>query len=187
MRLLVALDVPDDVRARLSAFMHNLKETCSDARWVSADNLHVTLKFIGQVTDTALPKIQSALQPIRVAAPLYMGVRGVAFMSSPAHQRVLWTKIHSSDALPALAATIEEALAHLSIPRETRVFRPHLTLARFKSRAGLHRLREALPAAVNFDFGVACVSQFRLYQSLLHPSGAKYVALADFPLLEGGC
>jgi 2'-5' RNA ligase len=187
MRLFAALDVPEDVRERLSAFMHNMEGICPGARWIPADNLHVTLKFIGQTEDTALPQIRSALQPIRVAAPLDLGFRGVAYMPSAAHPRVLWTNIHSSDALPGLASAIEEALAPLSIPRETRAFRPHLTLARFKSQAGLPRLREALAAAGDIDFGTACISQFRLYQSLLHPSGAQYAALADFPLLEAGC
>ncbi len=186
MRLFVALDLPADILQRLAAFLRGLQDSTSAARWIPLDQLHVTLKFIGHVEQALLPAIQAALEPLRLPAPLDIGVRGTAFFPSPASPRVLCATVHSSPALPALASSIEDVLDPLGIPRESRAFRPHLTLARFKSGAALSSLRQALAAAGNGDFGSARLSRFRLYQSLLLPAAAQYVPLADFTFYQAG-
>lgn len=86
--------------------------------------------------------------------------------------------------LGLLAAGVERALEPFGVARETREFRPHITLARFNSLEGLAALRDAAGQLANYDFGSAAAEEFHLYRSVLKPTGAEYTRLDTYPLLE---
>jgi len=185
-RLFVALEIPADVRDNLAAFLGNMRELSQrlegkPVRWVRTENLHVTLKFIGEVADTKLEGIRGALSTVQVEAPLEIRVAGLGFFPNKKRPDVLWTGINSSASLPALASDIDRVLATQGIPRENRAFVPHLTLARF-ARPALHEnLLSAIEQTAACSFGSFRPREFHLIESHLKPRGSEYTFLASFP------
>ena len=114
-----------------------------------------------------------------------MNSRGVGFFPNAKHPRVFWAGIEATANLGEVAAEIERRLEAIGIPREQRPFKPHLTLARFKTEEGLPRLLEALAAEGSSEFGRATEKEFHLYRSQLKPGGADYTRLATFPFVAG--
>jgi 2'-5' RNA ligase len=197
-RLFVALEIPAVVRDNLAAF---IKDTKSDTqrdmkkdtrelseqlaekrvRWLRPENLHVTLKFIGEVADARVEGLRGALSTVHAEAPLDLRFRGLGFFPNKNRPTVLWTGLGASADLPSLAGDIDRALATQGIAKEKRAFVPHLTLARFTS-PGLHeKLRAAIRKNSQREFGSFQAREFHLIESNLKPSGAEYTSLASFP------
>jgi RNA 2',3'-cyclic 3'-phosphodiesterase len=185
-RVFVAIPVPDDVRRALSEFIAKLQRTGSAVRWVRTEGMHVTLKFIGETSEEKVERIKAAIAAVRSAAPVTLRFRNTGFFPNPKHPRVFWAGIDATPNLAEIAHAIESKLEPLDIPRETRAFSPHLTLARFNSQEGVPRLGEALAQLAPFEFGATTVRQFHLYQSVLKRGGAEYTVLADFDFVKGG-
>jgi 2'-5' RNA ligase len=186
-RLFVALEIPSAVRDNLAAFikeMSLLSEQLEQrwVRWVRPENLHVTLKFIGEVADAKLDGIRAALAMVRADGPLDLRVRGMGFFPDEERTTVAWTGLVATPGLPALAEAIDGAVATQGIRKENRPFVAHLTLARF-APPGIQR---GLLAAINKNreraFGSFQATEFHLIESKLKPSGAEYTSLATFPL-----
>ncbi len=180
MRIFVALDIPDEVRGKLSDLSARLKRACPQARWTRVEGIHVTLKFIGEAAPEQVERIKSELVHLRSAAPVEMSFRGTGFFPNDRHPRVFWVGIEATPNLGELAAEIEQRLEPLGIEREQRPFRPHLTLARFNSPDGLGRLREEVRNSGPFELGTTRTGELYLYQSRLKPGGAEYTRLATF-------
>lgn len=180
MRLFVGIDIPEDVRAAISAIAAKLRPTCRNARWVRIEGLHVTLKFIGETPSEKLPEIRAALASMPAHSPIPMNFRGLGFFPSDRRPRVLWAGIAAGPELSGLAAAVDAQLAALGFPREARTFSPHLTLARFDTPRGLDPLLDAIEKSGPPEFGCATGKEFHLYQSVLKPGGAEYTRLATF-------
>lgn len=182
MRLFVAMDIPGDVRAALSAIVAKLHPTCPKARWVRIEGLHVTLKFIGETPDARVPEIRSALASIAQWPPIAIHFRGLGFFPNAKRPRVFWAGVEAGPDLAAIAATVDEALRPLGIAREDRAFSPHLTLARFDPPRSQDMLQSAIEKFEPVEFGGFTGNEFHLYQSVLKRGGAEYTRLATFPL-----
>lgn len=183
MRLFVALDFPDSVRRALGELIAGLRPQARNARWLRPESMHITLKFIGEVGEEKLDSIRSTLAAIRSIHPADMHFRGLGFFPHERRPRVLWVGIEASPNVAALAFQIDASLEHLGIPRETRDFVPHLTLARFENPAGLEKLVATAESLASTDFGSAIEREFYLYESVLKRSGAEYTRLAAFPFV----
>ncbi len=185
MRLFVALEIPAAVRDNLAAQISELREVSlkladKRPRWVRPENLHVTLKFIGEVAQDKLDGIHSALSKIRSDAPVDLQFRGLGFFSGTNHPRVLWAGVNASANLPDLAADIDHCLETQGVAPERRAFTPHLTLAKFVP-PGLHEmLLAAIRKIGEREFGSCQAREFHLIESKLKPSGAEYTTLASF-------
>jgi 2'-5' RNA ligase len=183
-RVFVAIDVPDEVRVSIAKMMESLRPCCPSARWVRPEGVHVTLKFIGEAQESLVEKLKEALRPIRMPEPVGIRYCGLGFFPRAQHPKVLWAGIEGTPSLELLASSVEEALAAHGIPKETRPFKPHLTMARFKPENDVSRLRKAVEGLATPEFGAAHPKRFRLYQSLLRPAGAEYVSQAEFRFVE---
>ena len=186
MRLFVALDIPSAVRqslAELIASLRSAEPTSSKrkARWVRPENLHVTLKFIGHVEPATLDAIHAALSTVRSEQSVDLSFRGLGFFPNENRPRVLWAGMEASSNLTPLAGEVDQGLARLGFPRETRAFTPHLTLARFDPPGISKELRAAAAANVANEFGVLRTGEFHLIESKLKPSSAEYTTLQTFP------
>jgi RNA 2',3'-cyclic 3'-phosphodiesterase len=192
MRLFVALDIDDAIRTRLARFLDGVREFAPDARWARPGSLHITLKFIGEMPEEKLGKIQRALETIAVET-MEINFRGCGFFPGARAPRVFWVGIEAAATLSSLAATVDERLWSLDIPKEEHAFTPHLTLARGGRGSGSPRkqmgdkpnrnfqhLQEKLAARPVPDFGTMTVREFFLYQSQLSPGGSKYTKMARF-------
>ena len=187
MRLFVALDFPEAVRASVRDLIARLRPLSSGVRWARPEGMHVTLKFIGETDPVKLDAIHAALGSVHSVQTVEMQFRGLGFFPHERKPRVLWCAVESSSNLAALAAQIDSALEAAGSPRESRAFVPHLTLARFDSHKGLKGAEKLVSAAEelkSYEFGAARESEFYLYQSVLKPSGAEYKRLAAFPFVR---
>ena len=187
MRVFVALDIPEAVRASIGALISRLRPTCRAARWVRIEGAHVTLKFIGEIPPEKIEPIKASLARIRIPDPIQMNFRNAGFFPNERRPRVFWAGIEAGPELGALAAAVETSLEPLGIAKEQRTFSPHLTLARFESpeRSALNRLQEAISGGEPLEFGAAIATDFHLYQSILKRGGAEYTRLATFRFARG--
>src|SRR5712664_20412 len=186
MRLFVALEITSSVRESLAALIDNLRAVAPQAKWVRPENLHVTLKFIGEVPDTKTAEVASIL---RVLCRVYQGVRshpvnlcfrGLGFFPDDKRPRVFWVGIEASANLKGLSADIGKATEKLGIPNERRPFSPHLTLARFEPPRLPEKLSAAIQQSAKRDFGSLHAREFHLIESKLKSSGAEYTTLESF-------
>jgi RNA 2',3'-cyclic 3'-phosphodiesterase len=180
MRLFVAMDIPEEVRAAVAALVEQLRPSSRDARWARIEGLHLTLKFIGEIPEERVGPIVSALTSLTFAKPIALRFGRLGFFPNERRPRVLWAGIDSGPELAALAAAVETALIPLGIAREDRAFSPHLTLARFDSPRGLDHLHAAIDAVGPLEFGSTIAKEFHLYQSILKRGGAEYTRVATF-------
>lgn len=180
MRIFVALDIPEEVRRRVADFAAALQQREPRARWLRAVSIHVTLKFIGEASPPQVEKIRRALGSVRAAAPAELRLRGAGFFPDERRPRVFWVGIEANPVLADLADQIERALEPLGIARESRAFRPHLTLARLEGLRGAGHLRQALAEADTPEFGGSIERAFHLYESRLGPGGARYTKLETY-------
>ena len=180
MRLFVALDIPESVRAALIELSAALSKTCRNARWVRLEGAHITLKFIGEVPDERADAIRSALAEIRGFAPVELHFAGLGFFPNAKRPKVLWAGIETGPELAQLAAAVEARVTMLGVEREDRDFRPHITLARFESPKGIDPLRDAIEKLDTPDFGRTTAREFCLYRSVLKRSGAEYTRVASY-------
>jgi 2'-5' RNA ligase len=184
-RLFVALQIPSAVRDNLAALIEELRAadaaaTKNKARWVRAENLHVTLKFIGNVDATKLDAIRAALGEVSAGGAVELRFRGVGFFPNEKRPRVLWAGIVASANLAPLAAGIDARIEKLGIARETREFAPHLTLARFDPPGISEKLQSAARENSAREFGAVRTGEFHLFESETRPTGAEYTHLSSF-------
>lgn len=185
MRLFVALQIPASVRENLAALIEQLRGTASRVsdkrpRWARAENLHITLKFIGNAAPEKLRHIRGALQAVRSDLPVEMKFEGLGFFPNEKRPKVFWAGIHATGNLVVLAAEIDRVLSAHGIPRETRAFAPHLTLARFEPPLMHESLRGEIQAAQSREFGSIQTREFHLIESKTKPTGAEYTVLQSF-------
>ncbi len=192
MRTFVAIDIPDEVRAKIARYVEGVRGFSPDARWVKPETLHVTLKFIGELKEQQVADAKRMLSQIQ-APPTSIAFRGIGFFPTATSARVFWIGVQADEHLAALAARVDEALNQIGAERERNEYRPHLTLARGGSgrpqrgpgdRANrmFQRLQEKLAALPAPDFGTMTATEFFLYESKLSPAGARYTKIERFPL-----
>ena len=175
-RLFVAIRPPAEVRDRLIDAM----DDSSELRWVGDDQLHLTLRFIGEVEGPLADDIALALGRVR-ADGFDLSLRGVGLFERR-NGGALWAAVTPKEPVAALAAKVERACVAAGLEPERRVFHPHVSLARWNRRSApaaqafLERNRAL--AAPSFT-----VDRFILYESRLSRHGAHYEAVAEYPLV----
>ena len=180
MRVFIAIDVPDEIRQRLAAMQERLREASSKARWVSTDSIHITLKFIGEISEERRQDIDSALTGL-TWKPMSVSVRGIGFFPGTRSPRVLWAGVECPT-MEGLASEVDARLVRAGFDSENRAFRAHLTLARTKeSRLETTLVKTAEPFEQT-EFGTFQADRFHLYQSTMKPGGSVYTKLKDYPL-----
>jgi len=182
MRLFTALDLPPEISANLTELLRTLKPR-ADIAWSKPENLHITLKFIGEFPEERIEEMNRALAgvPRRGAIPVH--IRKVGFFPNPHWPRNFWCGIEAPG-IETLAADSDAATATLGVESEKRAFSPHLTLARIKERVPMQSLREAITELPSLDFGRFEARSFFLYRSKMGPGGSVYTKLSEFSLLS---
>ncbi|HEY6308224.1 MAG TPA: RNA 2',3'-cyclic phosphodiesterase [Candidatus Angelobacter sp.] len=185
MRIFIALDIPADIRARMLEYGERARSLAPEARWARPEGLHVTLKFIGEVTDAKVQEIKTALAAVR-GSPFELNFANVGFFPSPKSPRVFWIGVEGGPPLPQLTAAIDNATQKLGIAKEERAYNPHLTLARAGLGPAGHHLLRPVASVVQSEpapqFGTMTAREFFLYQSQPQRGGSKYTKLQRFGL-----
>ncbi len=177
-RTFVAIDLPEDIRERARESQEILKRSSGRLAIVDPANLHLTVKFLGEIDPAQVDPVVEALRAVR-ADPFSLTV-GYPVCNPPRKPRVIWCDVTDGGESAALARQVDDLLAPLGFPRETRPFRPHVTLARVKE---FHpsQCREAafIPRE---PLGTCRVERIKLKKSTLTPRGSIYEDLAEVAL-----
>jgi 2'-5' RNA ligase len=181
MRLFVGLAISQELRESLASLIQGLRQADSSPRWVNPANLHVTLKFIGEVPQEKLAPITEALTAVHITEPLELQLRGLGFFPNARRPAVAWVGMEPAEPLARLACEIDRSLAAVGIQREERPFVPHLTIARFKHTRVSPTLAEQIEKQKTRILGSLAVTEFHLIESKLKSSGAEYTTLRSFP------
>ncbi len=186
MRCFVALDLPDGVRGALEAMQARLRAAAprADVRWVAPGSLHLTLKFLGTVTEERSEAVHGVLEALaRTTPPIDASCAGLGVFPGPRRPRVVWAGIADGlRDLGLLAVALERALEPLGFAPEHRPFRGHVTLGRIRAPRAVERLVAALNAAAGAEFGRWTALDVVLYRSHLRSTGSIYEPLARLPL-----
>lgn len=177
-RLFVALDAPPDVAETLAS----LRVDLGSARWTPPEQLHLTLRFLGEVTAEAVEPLTTALAAVESAA-LELDLEGLGVFPTQRRPRVLFARVVPDAALTTLQARIDAAVQALGHAPDEKPFHPHLTLARLK-RPDARAVRQVTRAHRDLQLSFTA-RQFHLYQSTLTPTGAVHEVVASFELAPG--
>jgi RNA 2',3'-cyclic 3'-phosphodiesterase len=191
MRLFIGIELDDAVSAAAADAALELKARLGSvapgftARWIDRANLHITLRFIGEVVDGRAAAITEALRPPFDVAPFRLDLRGCGVFPPSGAPRVLWIGTTSGiEPMRELYDRIGKRLGPLGFPAERRPYTPHLTIARVKGpgRAAGRDIRQAI-AAVPASCGESAVKAVTLFRSRLSSRGAAYEPLLRVPLI----
>jgi 2'-5' RNA ligase len=175
LRLFIGIEFPPELKLRLSM----LETSIAGAKWVDPGNLHLTLRFIGEVGEDVAADIDEALVRVRGRRfTLQLSGTGVFGGNRP---RALWVGVERHPELVALRDRIEQALIRIGLEPEQRKFAPHVTLARLRDPA-LGQLGEFLAAHAQFRAAPLPVEQFSLIASFPTKAGSIYEDQAEYPL-----
>lgn len=175
-RLFAGLALPEEVSGRLAAMGAGIP----GARWVEARNLHVTLRFIGEVEDGLAREIHDALADAGLGPPVALSITGLGTFGSR-QPHALWAAVDKTAALARLQAKVDGTVVRLGLAPEPRKFTPHVTLARLKG-APPGRVRDFIAGHSPLTLGPVSIDHVTLFRSHLGRAGAEYEAVADYPL-----
>lgn len=183
MRIFTGITLNDEVRGKILEELRSFKDIGTSIRWTEAKNIHLTVKFIGEVDEGRAARIAAALAAMRIpVAPFQLRIRGFGKFPAGDDLHIFWAGIEDSPPLLALFNAIESVLAPLGVEAETRPFHPHLTLGRNKSRYHFAALFARLAAKSDLFLGACPVHAFQLMRSDLTPAGPIYNVLQEMPL-----
>ncbi|TNE35294.1 MAG: RNA 2',3'-cyclic phosphodiesterase [Alphaproteobacteria bacterium] len=177
MRLFVAISLPDEIKENISY----LRGGIPDARWIAAENSHVTLAFIGEVQSPMMQDISLALGRIRHPA-FEMNIEGVGVFGSNKRPRILWAGVRNIDSINLLHKKIVTAIEGVGASVDDRRFRPHITLARVHN-SPYERVRNFLTDHALFRTETIPVDGFALFSSHLSSTSAIYQEEVAFDLI----
>jgi 2'-5' RNA ligase len=186
MRLFVAADVGDRAKAHIRAIREQLIPALAASRraprvtWVKEDAAHVTLRFIGEVSDDCAAQIETALSPDFAVGPFEVRWDCVGTFPGGRSPRVLWIGASGDEKLAELAELVEARLLAIVGPGESRPFKAHLTVGRIKE-PGRFVWAEAI-SRLPFEPSVTRVDHVTLYRSRLSPKGPTYTEMLRTPL-----
>lgn len=175
-RLFVGLGLPDSMADVLAGLAVGIPAT----RWVERRNLHITLRFIGEVENGLAQDIHDVLAELRAPAP-DIAISGFGTFGSR-QPHTLWAAVDKNPELVHLQNKIETAMVRLGLPPEPRKFTPHVTLARLKAAAPASRVAEFIAGHSPLRLGPETAEDFILFRSHLGRTGAEYEAAAEYPL-----
>lgn len=182
-RAFIAVDLDDLVIEKICNVVEILKPRITEIRWLRKENLHLTLKFLGNIAESQVEPIAAALRhPVGLFSPCTISAKGLGVFPDFRRPKILWVGL-TGDQLVQLAAEIESALMPLGFTPENRAFTPHLTIGRWREGSRpAKNLRQEIDSLNDFEFGACAIRQIVLFQSVLKPEGASYSELRTIQL-----
>jgi len=183
LRSFIAIELPLSIRSALVELQQELKGCNADIRWVKPDNIHLTLKFLGDVTEGRIDEIIEGTREVCGRhCQKGLEVRGLGVFPNRRSPRVLWVDVIGDGQLSGLQSDIEDAMSRAGFKKEKRGYTPHLTIGRFRSLKDKDQLFERITKLSNSSLGFMVVKSVALMRSDLSPAGAKYTRIAELPL-----
>jgi RNA 2',3'-cyclic 3'-phosphodiesterase len=181
-RTFIALPMQAQAQQAVADIQARLKETHTDVKWESQDKFHITLVFLGNVEQSKLELLSTALAKSVQQVPCFtITYESIGAFPTLHHPRVVWIGIRPNQTVLDLQADAEHICAGFGFPKEDRTFHPHITLGRVKETRSIDRLTEAIKTITFEPIETRC-SEILVMKSELHPSGSLYTILKSFPL-----
>ena len=179
-RSFIALSLSEEVLEGLKTGQDAIRETGVFAGFPRISSIHLTLKFLGEISPDQVALIQEKLEErISLFEPFVLEIRGLGAFPSISRPRIVWAGLKIENHLVSLHRDVENAMQEIGFEPDTRKFSPHITLARIKSPGNENSLEAVLGKMKNFKMGCSPVHSVRLYESILNPAGAVHKVLAE--------
>lgn len=186
-RSFLAIELPETIRRKIGEVQKELKLSHADVRWVNPENIHLTLKFFGNIDESRIDPIAKSLEGlIQTTSAFSLSIRGMGSFPHFKNPRVIWMGLkEGKEVLVALQEKVDGELKKIGFEPEERDFHPHLTLGRAKSSRGRDELIGRMEKYQEEEFGNIRVERIVLLQSVLKPSGPVYTLLREIKLGYG--
>lgn len=184
-RTFIAIEVSQQIRSEGANLIRELSDVAGNARWVQTENIHLTLKFLGEVEDRELHTVCKAAGAVaRTNAQFSIECRSVGAFPSLANPGTIWMGVDDAhQQLGKLHSELEDAMADLGFPAEHRPYQGHLTLGRMRSkRVRNAELSSMIENLADREFGTIAVRELTVFSSELERRGPTYTVLARCPL-----
>lgn len=179
MRTFIAIDIPKNLKEKIYNAFNNERKNMKGVKWVEEENLHITLKFLGEIKEEKIKEIEKILDEVShkfKSFEVSLGqLGGFPDFKNP---RVLWIGVLPSEKIEEIFKFVEERVERISIEREERKFHPHITVARIKERKGIYFERKKFDNKFKVDNVV-------LFKSDLRPEGPVYTKIKEVKLKDG--
>ena len=184
MRIFVAVELPDSIKEGLRQIQRTLQGTGDRTKWVGVSSLHLTLKFLGEISEERLERVFAASREVaEKTASFFIELAGVGAFPNCSSPRVIWVGVRKGkDNLVDLALHLDRVLSEMGFAAEKRKWVPHLTLGRVKELGKEDRLKKLLLQQKSACVGEIEARQCSVIRSLLTPTGPLYTTLKGFPL-----
>jgi 2'-5' RNA ligase len=183
MRIFVGIKLDEATRENIAKELKPFKKVANSIRWTEIGNIHLTLKFLGEISEDLLGRIEETLLAAKISVgPFPLKITGFGKFPAGDDLHIFWAGVDDTPQLQTLFAWIENTLAPLGIAREAQPFNPHITLGRNKARYNFKMLFELLATKQDLFLAECPVTSFQLFSSKLTPAGPLYDVLKEMPL-----
>jgi RNA 2',3'-cyclic 3'-phosphodiesterase len=182
LRAFLAFETSSEVKENLMKVEEELRQTRADVKLVERENLHFTVKFLGEIPDSMVDEVDRRVGTLALPR-MEVGVRGLGAFPDARHPRVVWAGVSPQDAAPVLSSgqRVIDALKGVGESDE-RGFHPHITVARVRSPRNLEALAAVLRDSSTRDFGRTAITVLKLKSSSLAPGGPTYRDVREYAL-----
>lgn len=183
-RSFIAIKIDESLKDKMTEVQSKLSKSCADVKWVERENLHITLKFLGDVSLKKLKEVKSCLNEILPNEKSFkISFSKVGYFPNINNPRVVWIGTENGgEKLISLSKKIEDNFCKIGFKKEDREFKPHLTIGRVKSGYNKDKLKNGINNFCNLEFGEMTVDKIYLMKSTLTPKGPIYEVLEEFIL-----
>ena len=176
-RAFIAIKLPDEIVAAIRKVQDQIKSSGVKIRWVRPENIHLTLKFLGDINERDIDQIHTAMiDAVKGYSPISLSGKGVGVFPNLRRPKVMWVGLGGeSGRLIQLQETLDSQLKKIGFSKEKRAFKGHLTMGRVKGRIDTKKLTATLQEMSEFESEPFSAGEIVLFQSDLRPSGAVYI------------
>lgn len=183
-RSFLAIELSRDVKEKIKRLQEDLKSLNADVRWVNPENIHLTLKFFGNVEESSIELIiRAVVEPAHLISPFNVKIQKLGAFPNLKNPRVIWIGLlDGKGILIPFQKELEKGFERIGFKSEDRPFQPHLTLGRMRSNRGKDSLVKSLKIHSDEEFGELRVEKIMLFKSDLRPEGPIYTPLGEVKL-----
>ena len=183
-RAFIAAELPENIISDLRLLAKDISDLGVKARWVRPENIHITLKFLGDIHPAVIENAESALrETVGEYSPIKLKAKGMGVFPGVKRPRVIWAGLsEQTGKLIAMQKTLEEKLELSGFSRDTRAFKAHLTIGRIKGGSDPNRIINAIKGSSSFVTVTFNIDRITLFKSELKPTGAVYTRIVSTAL-----
>ena len=183
-RTFIAFKLPKNIISSIKKIQEDIKSCAVKAKWINPENIHLTLKFLGNINHTDIERIsETIIDTVKGHSPISLAAKGIGVFPNIKRPRVIWVGITGEiEKLTGIQKDIEKNLEELGFPREKRSFKGHLTLGRIKGKINPKKLLDTMKKFERFKSESFIADKVFLFKSELKSTGSVYTELKSIPI-----